>query len=57
MSDDPLIWTPEAEDILRNVPFFARPQARQNIEKLALSRNCETITPELVEEARRIFGQ
>lgn len=57
MSEDLPLWTPEAEDILRNIPFFARPQARQNIEKLALARNCEIITPELVEEARRIFGQ
>ncbi|MEN9219803.1 MAG: PCP reductase family protein [Thermostichales cyanobacterium SZTDM-1c_bins_54] len=57
MDEGSPIWTAEAEAMLRNIPFFARPQARQNIEKLALERHCEYITPELVEEARRVFGQ
>ncbi|MEN9205783.1 MAG: PCP reductase family protein [Thermostichales cyanobacterium DRC_bins_46] len=57
MEEGSPIWTAEAEAMLRNIPFFARPQARQNIEKLALERHCEYITPELVEEARRVFGQ
>ncbi|GAB4210802.1 MAG: PCP reductase family protein [Synechococcales cyanobacterium] len=51
------LWTPEAEAILRSIPFFARPQARLQIEKLAMEQNCEEITPELVEAARRFFGQ
>ena len=55
--NDALEWTPEALDSLQNIPFFARTQARQQIEKLARECGWEVITPELIEEARRQFGQ
>uniref|UniRef100_B8HRY2 Proto-chlorophyllide reductase 57 kD subunit n=1 Tax=Cyanothece sp. (strain PCC 7425 / ATCC 29141) TaxID=395961 RepID=B8HRY2_CYAP4 len=52
-----LSWTPEATLKLRNIPFFARAQARQRIERLARDNDLETVTLELVEQARQEFGQ
>lgn len=54
---DALVWTPEAEIKLKNIPFFVRAQARQRIEHLARERELETVTAELVEQARVVFGQ
>lgn len=58
MSDwtEPLEWTVEALEKLRSIPFFARSQARQYIEQLARDRDLEAITPEFVDEARKMFG-
>ncbi|MGF1479763.1 MAG: PCP reductase family protein [Cyanophyceae cyanobacterium] len=55
-SDTPR-WTPEAEAKLKNIPFFVRSQARQRIEQLARSAQADEITVEVVESARREFGQ
>jgi hypothetical protein len=54
---DILVWTPEAEAKLLNIPFFVRTQARNRIEALARSEDLEEVTPELVEQARVEFGQ
>jgi hypothetical protein len=54
---DSLQWTPAAKAKLKNIPFFVRPQARQKIEELARSTNCDEITPEIVERARAELGQ
>jgi len=54
---DPLPWTPEAKEKLQNIPYFARPRARQRIEQLAREAELETITADLVEQARLEFGQ
>jgi hypothetical protein len=50
-------WTTEAELKLKNIPYFARTQARQRIEHLARDRNLDVVTADLVEEARSEFGQ
>ncbi|MBD1852666.1 PCP reductase family protein [Leptolyngbya sp. FACHB-711] len=55
-SDSPT-WTAEAEAKLKNIPFFVRSQARQRIEALAREAELDTVTPELVEQARLEFGQ
>lgn len=52
-----LKWTPEAKAKLKNIPFFARSQARDRIERLAREAELETVTAELVEQARSEFGQ
>lgn len=52
-----LHWTPEAKAKLQNVPFFARLQARQKIERLAIAARLEEVTVELVDQAREEFGQ
>ncbi|MBE9181505.1 PCP reductase family protein [Oculatella sp. LEGE 06141] len=54
---DDLEWTPEAEAKLKNIPFFVRAQARQRIEALARDAEMETVTVDLVEQARLEFGQ
>ncbi|MBV9389006.1 MAG: PCP reductase family protein [Chroococcidiopsidaceae cyanobacterium CP_BM_ER_R8_30] len=52
-----LVWTPEAEVKLKNIPFFVRAQARQRIEHLVRASGQEIVTVELVEQARAEFGQ
>ncbi len=54
---DALEWTPEAKVKLKNIPFFARTQARQRVEQLARAARQEIVTVELVEQARVDFGQ
>ena len=54
---DALKWTPEAKVKLQNIPFFVRSQARQRIEHLAREGEMDTVTAELVEQARLEFGQ
>ncbi|MEB3161364.1 MAG: PCP reductase family protein [Synechocystis sp.] len=52
-----LPWTKEAQQKLKNIPYFARVQARQRIEQLARETDLDEITAELVEQARQEFGQ
>ena len=54
---DALKWTPEAEAKLKQIPFFVRAQARQQVERLARTVKLEIVTAELVEQARLKFGQ
>lgn len=54
---DTLAWTPEAKAKLKNIPYFARSQARQRIEQLAREADSDVVTVELVEQARAEFGQ
>ncbi len=59
MSDEPetLTWTPEAQEKLRNIPYFVRSQARQRIEEITYAQNSNTVTVDIVEQARLEFGQ
>lgn len=50
-------WTPEAQAKFKQIPFFARAQARERIEHLARLAELDVITVELVEQARLEFGQ
>lgn len=52
-----LKWTPEAKAKLKNIPFFVRTQARERIEHLAREAELDTVTADLVEQARLEFGQ
>jgi Spy/CpxP family protein refolding chaperone len=54
---DSLSWTPEAQEKLQNIPYFVRLRARQRIEQLAREAELETVTADLVEQARLEFGQ
>ena len=49
--------THKAEAKLKNIPFFARSQARQRIEAIAREADEQRITVELVEQVRLQFGQ
>ncbi len=52
-----LRWTPEAKLKFKNVPFFARTQARKMIEEIARNTEDNLVTVEIVEQARLSFGQ
>ena len=54
---DALEWTTEAKTKLKNIPFFARTQAKARIEQLTRAAGHEIVTAELVEQARLEFGQ
>jgi hypothetical protein len=54
---DDLRWTLEAKAKLKNIPFFVRSQALARIEELARANDENTVTVEIVEQARQEFGQ
>lgn len=54
---DELNWTVEAEEMLKNIPYFVRSQAKQKIEKIARTSELEQVTPQIVEQVRLEFGQ
>lgn len=51
-----IIWTPEAEAMLKKVPFFVRGKARKNTEKFAKARGYHLITVEVFREAKEAIG-
>lgn len=52
-----LDWTPDAVAKFKNIPYFVRSQARQRIEAIAREVDAETITADIVDQARVEFGQ
>ena len=50
-------WTEDAKVKFKNIPFYARSQARQTIEELAREEEVEEITAELVIRAQQQFGK
>lgn len=54
---DAVQWSAEAQRRLQQIPFFARAQARRQVERLALERDIEVITPAVLEQARRELGR
>lgn len=51
-----LTWSAEARERLERVPPFARPMAILAIERHALENGHSVITPELMDQARELFG-
>ncbi|QBE67992.1 hypothetical protein SynWH8101_0382 [Synechococcus sp. WH 8101] len=50
-------WTSEAEQALREVPFFVRPAVRKRIEAMARESEQDPIDLSFYTEARARFGQ
>ncbi|MEK6692156.1 MAG: radical SAM protein [Nitrospirota bacterium] len=48
-----LLWTGEAEDRLKRVPFFIRSVVIGAVERYAIENGYKEITPKIMEEARR----
>jgi 2,6-dihydroxypseudooxynicotine hydrolase len=48
-----LVFTPEAEKLFSQVPFFLKKRARKAIEEAALENGVTEITPELILEVRK----
>lgn len=50
-------WQPEAEQSLKEVPFFVRPMVRKRIESLATEAGLTTIDLSFYEQAKAKFGE
>ncbi len=51
------LWTREAEERLKRVPFFVRDMVRGAAESFAVERGYREITPEIMEELKRKAGR
>ena len=49
-------WSAEAEQALKEVPFFVRPAVRKRIESMARDAGLAEIDPGFYAEARAQFG-
>ncbi len=56
MESQGLRWTPEAEERLKKIPFFARPIAKRGMVDHALKNKIRVITPELMDQVREKFS-
>ena len=50
-------WSSEAEQKLREVPFFVRPAVRRRIESLAAEAGLQQVDESFYEQAKSSFGQ
>ena len=50
-------WSDEATSRLLNIPDFVRPMARKEIERLARERGATTVTAEVMDQAKDLFGR
>jgi len=50
-----IAWTREAEQRLDNIPDFIRPMARKEIERVAKERGVDTITAQVMDDAKDKF--
>ena len=53
----PMTWTREAEQRLKEIPFFVRPAVRRRIETLATEAGLATIDEAFYEQAKARFGE
>lgn len=51
----PLSWTPQAEERLKRIPFFARGMARRSIEERAREQGLSEVTEEFVKAMRSMM--
>ncbi|MCP9446654.1 MAG: PCP reductase family protein [Nitrospira sp.] len=54
-SPNGLVWSREAEQRLENIPDFIRPMARKEIERVARERGLQTVTAQVMDEAKEKF--
>ena len=52
-----LNWSADAEQSLKEVPFFVRPAVRRRIESMAIERELEYIDSTFYAEARAKFAK
>ena len=50
-------WSDEAEQLLREVPFFVRPAVRRRIESLAIEAGRAAVDADFYRQARDSFGR
>ena len=54
--EDGLIWTEEAEQRIKKVPFFVRGMAKRTVVSFALEKGATTIDAKLMDEVREKVG-
>lgn len=52
-----LTWTPDARQRLDNIPFFIRPMARKEIERMAREKGRTEVTVEMMDQAKNAFAK
>jgi len=52
-----LSWTSDARQRLDNIPFFIRPMARKEIERMAREKGRTEVTVELMDQAKSAFAK
>jgi light-independent protochlorophyllide reductase subunit B len=50
------VWSPDAQQMLKKIPFFVRGRVQQRIERYASERGIAAITTDLVLEAKEAMG-
>jgi light-independent protochlorophyllide reductase subunit B len=50
------VWTPDAQAMLKKIPFFVRGRVQKNVERYAMQHGYATITAEVLVEAREALG-
>jgi hypothetical protein len=50
-------WSPEAKQRLENIPFFIRPMAKKEIERMAREEGRTEVTVEVMEQAKTSFAK
>jgi light-independent protochlorophyllide reductase subunit B len=53
----PILWTTDAEQELKKIPFFVRGKARRNTESFAQTQGLAQITIETLYDAKAHFGR
>jgi hypothetical protein len=52
-----LAWTPEASKRLENIPFFIRPMAKKEIERMAREQGRAEVTADMMDHAKTAFAK
>ena len=50
-------WNADAEEKLKEIPFFVRPAVRRRVESLAADAGLDRVDLQFFEEAKAQFGQ
>ncbi len=54
--NDGIKWSSAALESLEKIPPFAQPMAKMGVEKFAAGKGYSEITPEVMDEAKKMFG-
>ncbi|MBI3607209.1 MAG: PCP reductase family protein [Nitrospirae bacterium] len=50
-------WTAEARQRLENIPFFIRPMAKKEIERLTREKGRAEVTVDMMDQAKSAFAK
>ena len=52
-----MVWTAEARQRLENIPFFIRPMAKKEIERLTRENGRAEVTVDMMDQAKSVFAK